>query len=61
MLVEFDGTERYFDRFMGLKEALEAGAHRPVDLLTSKSLRNSVFKRMVEREKVPVWTRAIAC
>ncbi|MFZ4763474.1 MAG: nucleotidyltransferase family protein [Roseimicrobium sp.] len=55
VLVEFDGQDRYFDRFMGLKEALEAAAHRRVDLLTSQSLRNPVFKRVIAREKVPVW------
>jgi predicted nucleotidyltransferase len=55
LLVEFEGQDRYFDRFMGLKEDLEAGAQRRVDLLTIGSLRNPVFKRVVEREKVPVW------
>lgn len=55
LLVEFDGQDKYFDRFMGLKEALEAGARRPVDLLTGSSLRNPVFRRVVAREKVPVW------
>lgn len=56
MLVEFEGHERYFDRFMGLKEALESSARRRVDLLTSGSLRNPVFQRVLSREKVPVWT-----
>src|SRR3954468_11330035 len=37
VLVEFEGQERYFDRFMGLKEALERSAGRRVDLLTSTS------------------------
>ena len=55
VLVEFEGQEKYFDRFMGLKEALESGAGRRVDLLTGGSLRNPVFKRVIEREKVPVW------
>lgn len=56
VLVEFEGQDGYFDRFMGLKEALETGARRRVDLLTSGSLRNPVFKRVIAREKVPVWT-----
>ena len=58
MLVEFDGEDSLFDRFMGLKETLEASAGRAVDLLTPASLRNPVFQRIVKREQLPVWTSA---
>jgi predicted nucleotidyltransferase len=56
LLVEFQGEERYFDRFMGLKQDLETQLNRKVDLLTSRSLRNPIFKRVIQAEKTPVWT-----
>ncbi len=58
VVVEFAGEDRLFDRFMGLKEDIEASAGRPVDLLTRGSLRNPVFERIVNREQLHVWTSA---
>jgi uncharacterized protein len=58
LLVEFAGEDHLFDRMMDLKCGLEAAAGRPVDLLTAGSLRNPVFRRVVSREQIPVWTSA---
>lgn len=58
VVVEFAGEDRLFDRFMGLKETLEASTGRTVDLLTEGSLRNPVLLRIVKREQLPVWTSA---
>ena len=40
-----------FDRFMGLKEALELLYGRRVDLLTLKPFRNPVFQAEVDQSK----------
>ena len=58
VVVEFAGEDRLFDRFMGLKETLEASTGRTVDLLTRSSMRNPVFQRILNRELLPVWTSA---
>jgi predicted nucleotidyltransferase len=58
MLVEFAGDDHLFDRFTGLQSDLESVAGRRVDLLTAQSLRNPVFRRVVAREQLPVWTNA---
>jgi predicted nucleotidyltransferase len=48
--VEFDGEDRLFDRFMGLKDDLERRLRRSVDLVILRSIRNPVFRRAVERD-----------
>jgi len=41
-----------FDRYMGLKSALEQVFDKPVDLLSNRGFRNPVFRSEVERTKV---------
>ena len=52
-LVEFteDHSLGMFDRYFGLKEALEELFHRPVDLIEMKAIRNPYFRQAVEKEK----------
>lgn len=50
--VEFQDEDHLFDRFMDLKRELEVRFDRPVDLVTLGSIRNPVFRRVVERELV---------
>ena len=52
-IVQFDtqSTTGAFDRFMGLKEALEDLYGRRVDLLTLKPFRNRVFQAEVDHNK----------
>lgn len=45
----------YSDAFFALKEGLEALFHRPVDLLTERSLRNPFLIRRVQAERVAVY------
>ena len=52
ILVDFDGPAD-FDRFMALKERLEAALGRPVDLVTRKALRPEL-RAAIEREAVVV-------
>jgi uncharacterized protein len=44
-----------FDRFMGLKEALELLYGRRVDLLTLKPFRNPVFQAEVNQSKTLIY------
>lgn len=52
-MVRFEpsGPTGAFDRFMGLKEALELLYGRRVDLLTLKPFRNPVFQAEVDQNK----------
>ena len=52
-IVRFESTlpAGAFDRFMGLKEALELLYGRRVDLLTLKPFRNPVFQAEVDQSK----------
>jgi len=45
----------YSDAFFALKEGLEALFHRPVDLLTERTLRNPFLIRRVQTERVAVY------
>lgn len=49
-VVQFGPSEeRTFDRYFGLKEALEAHFSRRVDLITKRSIRNPYLLAEVER------------
>jgi uncharacterized protein len=57
LLVRFarPGTPGYADRYLSFAESLEAALGCKVDLLTERSLRNPVFIRQVERDRVTVY------
>ncbi|MCJ7739683.1 MAG: nucleotidyltransferase domain-containing protein [Anaerolineae bacterium] len=44
-----------FDRYFGLKEALEELFQRSVDLIDAKAIRNPYFRQVVENDKVLVY------
>jgi len=56
-LVEFADTHSLspFDRYFGLKEALEQLFQRPVDLVEVKAIKNPYFREAVEKDKVLVY------
>lgn len=56
LLVEFADVESagYADRFMQFAEDAERILERPVDLLTTASLRNPYLRASVEREAVEI-------
>ena len=56
-LLEFedDSVSGYFDRYFGLKEALESLFGRPVDLVTVKSVRNRYFWAAITRSRTPLY------
>src|SRR4051812_13690407 len=57
--VEFEPLERsdYSDAYFGLLEGLELALGRPVDLITTRSIRNPYFKRRIEETRVPIYGR----
>jgi hypothetical protein len=44
-----------FERYFGLKEALEALFQRSVDLVEVKAIQNPYFREAIERDKVMVY------
>lgn len=55
-LFEFDDdTERLSDRFFGLSEDLERLLGKPVDLVSSRDLRNPFFIESVNRKRVALY------
>lgn len=56
LLIEFADVESpgYSDRFMQFAEQAEKILGRPVDLLTTASLRNPYLRRRVEQEAVEI-------
>jgi predicted nucleotidyltransferase len=56
-LVEFDEVHSLgaFERYFGLKEALEKLFQRSVDLVVAKAISNPYFQQVVENDKVLVY------
>ena len=56
-LVSFfdSNTPSITDRYFNLVESLEKALHRPVDLVTEKSIRNPYFREAVEKSKVLIY------
>ncbi len=44
-----------FDRYFGLKEALERLFQRPVDLVEHNAIKNPYFLEVVNRDKSPIY------
>ncbi|NVO01818.1 MAG: nucleotidyltransferase domain-containing protein [Bacteroidetes bacterium] len=59
MLILFSQVDllEYFDNYMDLKEKLEQLFLRPVDLVENQSIRNPIFRRVIDREKQLVYER----
>ena len=62
LLVQFHQMDLmdYFDNYMDLKEHLEHLFNRTVDLVENQAIKNPIFRRIVEREKLLVYERKIA-
>jgi predicted nucleotidyltransferase len=56
-LVDFEETHPMgaFDRYFGLKEALERLFQRPVDLVVVKAIKNPYFRQAIEKDKVLIY------
>ena len=53
LIVQFDGNaqEKLLDAYFGLKEEFEALFDRPVDLLTTATVRNPYLRESIERSR----------
>jgi predicted nucleotidyltransferase len=62
VLVQFGNVElmEYFDNYWDFKEKLEELFQRPVDLVEDQAIRNPIFRRVVDREKLLVYERKSA-
>lgn len=49
------GEKGYADRYLGLAERLEQIFARRVDLITERSIRNPIFRRSIETERVVIY------
>ena len=58
-LVQFNNVDAflYFDNFMNLKERLPILLKREIDLIENQSIKNPVFRRVIDREKVLIYER----
>lgn len=56
-LIEFadSSINGAFDRYFGLKEALEHLFQRPVNLVDTKAINNPYFRRAIEQEKILIY------
>jgi len=50
----------YFDNYMDFKEKLEELFQRPVDLVENQAIRNPVFRKVIDREKLLIYERKSA-
>jgi predicted nucleotidyltransferase len=59
MLVRFSNVELldYFDNYMDLKEKFESLFNRHVDLVEDQSIRNPIFRKIVDRDKFLIYER----
>ncbi|BCW95217.1 MAG: nucleotidyltransferase domain-containing protein [Fimbriimonadales bacterium] len=55
LLIEFEGSEALFARYMDLKFALEELFQRPVDLIMKRAIRNPYFLQEVEATSVLIY------
>jgi predicted nucleotidyltransferase len=59
MLVQFSNVDLldYFDNYMDLKEKFEDLFNRHVDLVENQSIKNPVFRKIVDRDKFLIYER----
>ena len=62
VLVQFGQIDlmEYFDNYMEFKEKLEELFQRPVDLVENQAIRNPIFRKIIDREKLLVYERISA-
>jgi predicted nucleotidyltransferase len=58
LLVEFEGNESLFARYIDLKLELEILLQRPVDLIMKRAIRNPYFLQEVETNRVVLYESA---
>jgi predicted nucleotidyltransferase len=59
MLVQFSNVDLldYFDNYMDLKEKFERLLNRHIDLVENQSIKNPIFRKIVDRDKFLIYER----
>ena len=55
VLVDFEGSEKLFERYFDLKQQLEKCFGRHVDIIQSTALRNPYVKKTIEADRLTVY------
>jgi len=63
ILIQF-GTQinplNYFDNYMDFKEKLESVLNREVDIVENQAVRNPIFRKILDRDKILIYERKSA-
>ncbi|HSV76108.1 MAG TPA: nucleotidyltransferase domain-containing protein [Bacteroidales bacterium] len=62
VLIQFGdiALEEYFDNYLDFKEEMEKLLGRPVDIVENQAIRNPIFRRVVDRDKLLIYERKSA-
>jgi len=55
VVVDFEGTERLFERYFDLKQQLESCFKRNVDIIQPKALKNPYVKSSIDADRITVY------
>ena len=57
MLIQFSTIDlkNYFDNYMDFKEKVESLLNRPIDLVENQAIKNPIFRKVVDREKILIY------
>ena len=55
VLVEFDGSEKLFDRYFALKQRLEQELGRRVDIIQDSAVKNPYVRESLNRDRVRIY------
>jgi predicted nucleotidyltransferase len=56
----FINPARYFDNYMDFKEKMEALLKREVDIVENQAVRNPIFRKILDRDKILIYERKSA-
>jgi len=62
LLIQFGDIpiEEYFDNYLDFKEGMEKLLGRPVDIVENQAIRNPIFRKVVDRNKMLIYERKSA-
>jgi uncharacterized protein len=63
ILIQFShlvNPAEYFENYMDFKEKMESVLNRDIDIVENQSVRNPIFRKILDREKILVYERKSA-
>jgi uncharacterized protein len=63
ILIQFSAQinpAQYFDNFMDFKEKMEVLLNREVDIVENQAIKNPIFRKIVDRDKILIYERKSA-